>query len=55
MTTTGPERASLLELAGEGGYRASKYDRAVAHLEEAVAYYQAAGDTNAAGRADRRS
>ena len=51
VTTTGAERASLLELAGEGGYRASKYDRAVAHLEEAVAYYQAAGDANAAGRA----
>ena len=51
MTTSGAERAALLELAGEAAEFASAYDRALALSEEAIAYYEAAGDTNAVGRA----
>ena len=51
VTTSGAERASLLELASDAAEFASAYDRAVALSEEAIAYYEAAGDTNAVGRA----
>ena len=52
VTTSGAERAALLELAGEAADRASTYDQAVLLLEEAIAYYEATGDTNAVGRFD---
>ncbi len=51
VTTAGTERAALLELAGEAAWFASAYDRAVTLYEEAIAYYEATGDANAAGRA----
>ena len=51
MTESGTERAALLELASDAAEFASAYDRAVALSEEAIAYYEAAGDTNAVGRA----
>jgi tetratricopeptide (TPR) repeat protein len=50
-TTSGVERAALLELAGEAAEFASSYDRAGALYEEAIAYYEAARETNAVGRA----
>jgi class 3 adenylate cyclase/tetratricopeptide (TPR) repeat protein len=51
MTTSGAERAALLELAADAAEFASACDRAVALSEEAIAHYEAAGDTNAVGRA----
>ena len=51
MTAAGTERAELLEAAGEAAGRATAYDKALPYLEEAIAYYDAAGDTNAVGRA----
>ena len=51
MTTSGAERAALLELAGEAAEFATAYDRAVALYEEAIAYHEITGDTNAVGRA----
>ncbi|MGD0595288.1 MAG: AAA family ATPase [Acidimicrobiales bacterium] len=51
MTPAGPEHALLLEAAGEAGGRAMAYEKAMARLEEAIAYYDAAGDHDAAGRA----
>jgi len=54
MTAPGPDRAALLVLAGEAAGRAAAVDRAVLHLEEAIGYHGAAGDTNAVGRATAR-
>jgi class 3 adenylate cyclase/tetratricopeptide (TPR) repeat protein len=51
MTTSGADRAALLELASESAEFASAYDRAVALSKEAIGYYEATGDTNAVGRA----
>jgi class 3 adenylate cyclase/tetratricopeptide (TPR) repeat protein len=51
VTEPGADRAALLELAGEAAWFASSYDRAVALYEEAIAYHEATGDTNAVGRA----
>jgi class 3 adenylate cyclase/tetratricopeptide (TPR) repeat protein len=51
MTPAGPEHAALLEAAGEAAERATVYDRALSHLEDAIAHHEAADDTNAVGRA----
>ncbi|MGA2805408.1 MAG: adenylate/guanylate cyclase domain-containing protein [Acidimicrobiales bacterium] len=51
VTTSGAERAALLELAGQAAEFASAHDRAVALYEEAIAYHETTGDTNAVGRA----
>jgi class 3 adenylate cyclase/tetratricopeptide (TPR) repeat protein len=50
ITTTGPERAGVLELAGEAARLTSKIDESIAYYEEAVAFYGAAHDPVAAGR-----
>jgi len=51
-TTSGVERAALLHRARrEAAEFASSYDRAGALYEEAIAYYEAARETNAVGRA----
>ncbi len=54
VTPPGGDRAALLELAGDAADRANAYDRSLLHLEEAVGYYEAFGDTTAAGRATAR-
>jgi len=51
MTTSAAERAALLELAGDAASRANASDRALALYDEAIAYYEATGDTVAVGRA----
>jgi class 3 adenylate cyclase len=50
VTAPGAERAALLELAGEAASRATVYERALQHLEEAVGYHETIGDTTAVGR-----
>jgi len=50
VTPGGGERAALLELAGEAASRSSAHDRAVLLLEEAISYFQQAGDSVAVGR-----
>jgi class 3 adenylate cyclase/tetratricopeptide (TPR) repeat protein len=47
----GADRAALLELAGDAADRTSVCDRALPLLEEALAYYEAIGDTVSVGRA----
>jgi class 3 adenylate cyclase/tetratricopeptide (TPR) repeat protein len=50
MTNSGGETASLLELAGIAASHANASDRAIALYDEAIAYYETAGDRNAVGR-----
>ena len=49
ITTEGPERAALLERAGEAAARAAMFERAIALLDEATDYYASAGDAAGAG------
>jgi class 3 adenylate cyclase/tetratricopeptide (TPR) repeat protein len=51
IATSGPERAALLEKAGEAARLSGDYEGALAHYEEAVRFYTDAGDPAAAGSA----
>src|SRR5579862_341157 len=51
IATPGPERAAILERAGEAARLVSNYELATAHYEEAVGIYRGLGDEVAAGRA----
>jgi class 3 adenylate cyclase/tetratricopeptide (TPR) repeat protein len=50
-TPVGEARAALLELAGRCARLAWESDRAVAYLDEAIAYYERTGDPTATARA----
>lgn len=51
IATSGPERAALLEKAGEAARLTGDYEGAAAHYEEAVRFYIDAGDLAAAASA----
>jgi class 3 adenylate cyclase/tetratricopeptide (TPR) repeat protein len=54
LTEEAAERAALLDLAGDAASRTDAFERAIAHLEAAIAAHRSVGDVDAAGRSTAR-
>jgi tetratricopeptide (TPR) repeat protein len=54
LTEDAAERAALLDLAGDAAFRTDAFERALAHLEAAIAAHGSVGDADAAGRSTAR-
>jgi class 3 adenylate cyclase/tetratricopeptide (TPR) repeat protein len=54
LTQDARERAALLDTAGDAAYRTDAFERALEHLDAAIANHKRAGDLDAAGRSAAR-
>ena len=54
ITQDGPERAALLEQAGEAALAAARHEAAVGYFDEAIGLYERGGDVDAMGHATAR-